>query len=142
MVNSYHALFDNERIEGSIDQIMELFSPDCTMETEMFGSAQNATEVKELLQSTAALGFLDEVRHVVQGHVVKFEEGSTTAATVSSYVTAFWKCTPVTLSQWTDTVKYDGSVWRFHSRTCVDLQKNLELIGEMQLRGKKSYNSD
>lgn len=140
LINTYHHILDEEKDgNDTVNKIMNLFHTECQMETETFGSsATGETEVKELLNSYISLDFLRGIRHIVQSHVVELAQDNASAR-VSSYVTAFWKCRPVTLSQWTDQVVLVNGTWKFKARKSVDLQKNLELIGDMQLKGKKSY---
>lgn len=93
--------------------------------------------LREMLSEQLSLSFVDQVRQIFQGHTVTLTSDST--AQVQSYVITYYKCTPVIITHWDDQVTKASSSWKFKARTCVDVQKNFELLGELQLKGQKSY---
>ncbi|KAF0682458.1 Aste57867_25410 [Aphanomyces stellatus] len=136
LVNEYAFLFGTNN--GNANQLLGLFTEDATLNHEFVGKSHGHDEIRSSLEELFGLEFLAEASHVPQGHFVAFE--SEKEATVTSYTVMFWKCNPVLIVRWTDNVVLglDGK-WRFQHRTSEAIQKNLEHLGEMQLRGKKQY---
>lgn len=138
LVNAFALHYSFEDSEASVRALLALFADDAKFSEELVGSCSGKTEIEAALKELAGLTFLADTRHLPSGHVVELAPGGD-SATVQSSTTAFWKCVPVMLVHWTDeVVKRDGR-WVFVSRKAEAVQKNLELIGEMQLRGKKQY---
>ncbi|EQC39166.1 hypothetical protein SDRG_03372 [Saprolegnia diclina VS20] len=137
LVNEYAFLFGKSN--GSSTQLLELFTPDATLSDDFAGEANGHDEIRAALETLFELEFLSETSHIPQGHHVIFE--SDNAAKVTSYTVMFWKCNPSMIVRWTDKVVKTEQGWRFAARTSEAIQKNLEHLGEMQLRGKKSYAS-
>ncbi|OQR92557.1 hypothetical protein THRCLA_22380 [Thraustotheca clavata] len=135
LVNEYAFLFGKNN--GSPTQLLELFTPDATLTDDFVGFSQGSDEIRGSLESLFELEFLSETSHIPQGHHVVFE--SDNSAKVTSYTVMFWKCNPSMIVRWTDKVVKTDDGWRFQARVSEAIQKNLEHLGEMQLRGKKSY---
>lgn len=139
LVNSFALSYSFEDADKSVRALVALFTDDATFSEELVGGAcSGKTEIETALQELSGLTFLADTRHLPSGHVVELAAGGD-RATVRSSTAVFWKCVPVMLVQWTDeVVKRDGR-WLFQARKAEAVQKNLEMIGEMQLRGKKQY---
>ncbi|CAK4636691.1 unnamed protein product [Aphanomyces euteiches] len=136
LVNEYAFLFG--RNTGSASPLLALFTEDATLNDDFVGQSHGHDEIRSSLEELFGLEFLAEASHVPQGHFVSFE--SDKQASVTSYTVMFWKCNPVLVLRWTDVVVLGAdNKWRFQSRTSEAIQKNLEHLGEMQLRGKKQY---
>lgn len=138
LVNKFALAYSLEEADKSVKTLLSLFTEDATFFEELVGgSCSGKSEIEAALQEMAKLKFLADTRHLPSGHVVELSDAEN--ATVSSHTTVFWKCTPVMVVTWTDVlVKRDGQ-WLFQKRAADAVQKNLEMIGEMQLRGKKQY---
>ncbi|DAZ96796.1 TPA: hypothetical protein N0F65_007057 [Lagenidium giganteum] len=137
LVNTFAHAYSLEDPERSIKQVLALFAADATFTDELVGNCKGKVEIETALQELAGLKFLADTRHLASGHVIDLVDAD--HAKVTSSTVVYWKCTPVMVMKWTDeVVKQDGK-WIFQSRTSESLQKNLEMIGEMQLRGKKRY---
>ncbi|RLN52180.1 hypothetical protein BBJ28_00014967 [Nothophytophthora sp. Chile5] len=138
LVNAFAASYSLEDADKSVKALLALFTEDASFTEELVGgSCAGKAEIESALQELAALKFLADTRHLPSGHVVELADAE--HATVVSNTTVFWKCAPVMIVKWTDAVvKRDGK-WQFQKRTADAVQKNLEMIGEMQLRGKKQY---
>ncbi|TYZ61931.1 hypothetical protein PybrP1_001373 [[Pythium] brassicae (nom. inval.)] len=123
--------------ERSVKALLALFADDATFVEELVGECAGKSAIEEALLELAGLKFLADTRHLPSGHVVELADAE--HATVTSSTVVFWKCVPVMIVKWTDeVVKRDGK-WLFQARRGDAVQKNLEMIGEMQLRGKKQY---
>ncbi|CAH0478336.1 unnamed protein product [Peronospora belbahrii] len=138
LVNKFAFAYSLENADLSVKTLLSLFTDDATFFEELVGGiCTGKSEIEAALQELAKLKFVTETRHLPSGHVVELLD--TDNAKVSSHTTVFWKCTPVMVVTWTDVlVKCDGQ-WLFQRREADAVQKNLEMIGEMQLRGKKQY---
>ncbi|RLN10186.1 hypothetical protein BBI17_004112 [Phytophthora kernoviae] len=138
LVNKFALSYSLEDGEKSVKELLSLFADDATFFEELVGgSCSGKTEIESALKELSALKFLADTRHLPSGHVVEISDSE--HALVSSHTTVFWKCTPVMIVKWADEVtKVDGQ-WKFQKRSADAVQKNLEMIGEMQLRGKKQY---
>ncbi|CAI5744461.1 unnamed protein product [Peronospora destructor] len=138
LVNTFALAYSLEDAKSSVKTLLSLFTDDATFFEELVGgNCTGKSEIEAALQELAKLTFVTETRHLPSGHVVDLVDAEN--ATVSSHTTVFWKCTPVMVVAWTDVlVKRDGQ-WLFQKRAADAVQKNLEMIGEMQLRGKKQY---
>ncbi|TDH67983.1 hypothetical protein CCR75_003461 [Bremia lactucae] len=138
LVNTFALSYSLEDGDKSVKTLLALFTEDATFFEELVGGTCTGTgEIEAALQELSQLKFLADTRHLPSGHVVEllFSE----KATVTSHTTVFWKCTPVMVVTWSDVVvKCDGK-WKFLKRAADAVQKNFEMIGEMQLRGKKQY---
>lgn len=138
LVNSFAAAYSLEDGEKSVKTLVGLFAEDASFTEELVGGTSvGSTEIQTALLELSSLTFLADTRHLPSGHVVELVDAEHAKVVSSSVV--FWKCVPVMLVKWTDSVvKRDGK-WLFKSRQAESVQKNLEMIGEMQLRGKKQY---
>ena len=141
LLHRYFRLFDEyNQNESVLNDILNLFQTDATWESDLLGIANGTDEVKAMINDQLALPFISQVRHVSQGHdiVINGKE-----ATVFSYVVVYHKCTPIILTQIEDHVIQDTTTgtWTFQKRVFTDLQKNFEVMAEMQLKGKKRYSS-
>lgn len=138
LVNSFALSYSFEEPEPAVRALLALFTDDARFEEELVGACSGKTEIEAALQELSRLTFLADTRHLPSGHVVELEAGGDRAR-VRSSSTVFWKCVPVMIVKWTDeVVKRDGR-WLFQARKAEAVQKNLEMIAEMQLRGKKQY---
>ncbi|RHY29952.1 hypothetical protein DYB32_004739 [Aphanomyces invadans] len=135
LVNEYAFLFGTNN--GSPTQLLNLFTEDASLNDDFVGQSRGHDEIRRSLEELFGLEFLAEASHIPQGHFVSFV--SEKEATATSYTVMFWKSNPVLIVKWTDVVVYVDGHWRFHSRTSEAIQKNLEHLGEMQLKGKKQY---
>jgi hypothetical protein len=137
LVNQFALAFSFENPDTSIQILMKLFTEDASFTDELIGNCSGKIEIENALKELAGLTFLSDTRHLASGHVIDLIDASN--AKVNSSTVVYWKCSPVMVVQWTDEViKMDGK-WLFKSRKAEPVQKDLQLIGEMQLRGKKSY---
>ncbi|KAF1318477.1 hypothetical protein FI667_g13877, partial [Globisporangium splendens] len=137
LVNSFALAYSFEDSERSVKTLLSLFSDDATFAEELVGECVGKSAIEEALVELAGLKFLADTRHLPSGHVVELVDAE--HAKVTSSTVVFWKCVPVMIVKWSDdVVKRDGK-WVFHTRRGDSVQKNLEMIGEMQLRGKKQY---
>ncbi|OWZ14957.1 hypothetical protein PHMEG_00011490 [Phytophthora megakarya] len=138
LVNKFALSYSLEDGDTSVKTLLSLFTEDATFFEELVGgSCTGLSEIEAALQELAQLKFTADTRHLPSGHVVELSDADN--ATVTSHTTVFWKCTPVMVVAWSDVlVKRDGQ-WKFQKRAADAVQKNLEMIGEMQLRGKKQY---
>ncbi|OQS01336.1 hypothetical protein ACHHYP_01381 [Achlya hypogyna] len=135
LVNEYALLFGQSK--GSPTSLLGLFTPDATLTDDFVGHSTGHDEIRGSLESLFELEFLSETSQIPQGHHVRFD--SDNSASVTSYTVMFWKCNPIMIVRWSDKVVKTDEGWRFAARTSEAIQKNLEHLGEMQLRGKKSY---
>ncbi|KAG7396203.1 hypothetical protein PHYBOEH_002644 [Phytophthora boehmeriae] len=138
LVNKFALAYSLEDGDKSVKELLSLFADDATFFEELVGgSCSGQAEIEAALKELSTLKFLADTRHLPSGHVVELSDAE--HATVASHTTVLWKCTPVMVVKWTDAVvKVDGH-WKFQKRSADAVQKNLEMIGEMQLRGKKQY---
>uniref|UniRef100_H3H1M1 SnoaL-like domain-containing protein n=1 Tax=Phytophthora ramorum TaxID=164328 RepID=H3H1M1_PHYRM len=138
LVNKFALSYSLEDGDKSVKTLLSLFTEDASFFEELVGgNCTGKSEIEAALQELVQLKFLADTRHLPSGHVVELLD--TENASVSSHTTVFWKCAPVMVVTWTDVVvKRDGQ-WKFQKRAADAVQKNLEIIGEMQLRGKKQY---
>lgn len=137
LVNSFALAYSFEDAERSVKALLALFADDATYVEELVGECAGKSAIEEALLELAGFKFLADTRHLPSGHVVELTDAE--HATVTSSTVVFWKCVPVMIVKWTDdVVKRDGK-WLFQARRGDAVQKNLEMIGEMQLRGKKQY---
>ncbi|TMW64341.1 hypothetical protein Poli38472_012963 [Pythium oligandrum] len=137
LVNSFALSYSFEDAEKSVKDLLSYFAADASFTEELVGSCSSKAEIEAALVELSGLKFLADTRHLPSGHVVTLVDANT--ATVKSSSVVYWKCVPVMVVKWTDeVVKVDGA-WLFKSRVAEAVQKNLEMIGEMQLRGKKQY---
>ncbi|CAI5736029.1 unnamed protein product [Hyaloperonospora brassicae] len=138
LVNKFALAYSLENAEQSIQTLLSLFTDDATFVEELVGGkCAGKSEIEAALKDLAELKFVADTRHLPSGHVVELLDADN--ATVSSHTTVFWKCTPVMVVAWTDVLVKRDSQWLFQHRAADAVQKNLEMIGEMQLRGKKQY---
>uniref|UniRef100_A0AAV1T3V8 SnoaL-like domain-containing protein n=1 Tax=Peronospora matthiolae TaxID=2874970 RepID=A0AAV1T3V8_9STRA len=139
VVNKFALAYSLEDADASIKTLLSLFTADATFVEELVGGkCSGKSEIEAALKELAELKFVADTRHLPSGHVVELVDADN--ATVSSHTTVFWKCTPVMVVAWTDVlVKSADGQWLFQQRAADAVQKNLEMIGEMQLRGKKQY---
>ncbi|KAF4044843.1 SnoaL-like domain [Phytophthora infestans] len=138
LLNKFALSYSLEDGDKSVKTLLALFTEDATFFEELVGgNCSGKSEIEAALHELAELKFVADTRHLPSGHVVELSDSEN--ATVTSHTTVFWKCTPVMVVTWSDVVvKHDGQ-WKFQKRTADAVQKNLEMIGEMQLRGKKQY---
>ena len=146
-VNAYLLAFDDVHREGvhnidlnlGVETLWDFFTKgeECSIDLELYGTGTGEAQVKQVLLSHLSLDFLSNVCHTPSGHVVTFE--SNDKASCTSYVVAYFKCNPIIVTKYIDSLILVDSEWKFQSRKCVDVQKNFELLADMQLRGKKSY---
>lgn len=137
VVNSFALAYSFEDSDRSVKTLLSLFSDDATFAEELVGECVGKSAIEEALLELSGLKFLADTRHLPSGHVVELSDAE--HAKVTSSTVVFWKCVPVMIVKWSDdVVKRDGK-WVFHARRGESVQKNLEMIGEMQLRGKKQY---
>ncbi|KAL3671301.1 hypothetical protein V7S43_003232 [Phytophthora oleae] len=138
LVNKFALSYSLEDGDKSVKTLLTLFTEDATFFEELVGgNCTGKSEIEAALLELGQLKFLSDTRHLPSGHVVELTDSEN--AIVTSHTTVFWKCTPVMVVTWSDVVvKRDGQ-WQFQKRAADAVQKNLEMIGEMQLRGKKQY---
>ncbi|CEG40768.1 uncharacterized protein PHALS_10952 [Plasmopara halstedii] len=138
LVNKFALSYSLEGGEKSVKTLLALFTEDATFFEELVGGVcSGKSEIETALQELTQLKFLSDTRHLPSGHVVELADAEN--ATVTSHSTVFWKCTPVMIVTWSDVVVKQDGQWKFQKRAAEAVQKNLEMIGEMQLRGKKQY---
>lgn len=138
LVNKFALSYSLEDGDKSVKTLLALFTDDATFSEELVGAVcSGKSEIETALHELAQLKFLSDTRHLPSGHVV--ELSSAEHATITSHTTVFWKCTPVMIVTWSDVVVKQDGHWKFQKRAADAVQKNLEMIGEMQLRGKKQY---
>lgn len=137
LVNTFAYSYSLEDADKSVKILLNCFANDAKFSDELVGSNTGKTEIEAALVELSQLKFLADTRHLPSGHVVEIVDAS--HANVKSSTVVYWKCIPVMVVKWVDEViKVDGK-WVFQSRVAEPVQKNLEMIGEMQLRGKKQY---
>lgn len=159
-VDSLLSHFDDDNNTDIVNTVAPLNT--IAFHSDVLGDAVGKAQVAEMLHSYLTLPFLSRVRHVPNGHsITAFKEmpqchhGCYAEATVRYYVSIFYKCTPVILYEGTDTLvlkdtnkdkcdedgktKEQQLVWKIKTKRGVNLQTNFELLGEMQLQGKKRY---
>ncbi|GLE00765.1 hypothetical protein PINS_up009553 [Pythium insidiosum] len=137
LVNRFAQAYSLEDADKSVKQLLALFAADASFTDELVGSCDGKAAIEAALHELSGLKFLADTRHVASGHVVDLVDDAT--AKVSSTTVVYWKCVPVMIVKWTDAVRKVDGAWVFQSRVAESVQKNLEMIGEMQLRGKKQY---
>ncbi|KAG6576472.1 nuclear transport factor 2 family protein [Phytophthora cinnamomi] len=138
LVNKFALSYSLEEGDKSVKSLLALFTEDATFFEELVGGqCAGTSEIEAALQELVKLKFLADTRHLPSGHVVELSDAE--HATVTSHTTVFWKCTPVMVVTWSDAVVKQDGAWKFQKRAADAVQKNLEMIGEMQLRGKKQY---
>lgn len=138
VINTYHHLID-EASDNCIVEILNLFQDDMLFTHELFGEVYNKEGLKEILVEQLSLGFLNKIRQIPSGHSISIENN---IATVQTYVITYFNCTPVIITHWSDQlvkIESSGGIWKFKARKCIDVQKNFELLAELQLKGKKKY---
>ncbi|KAJ0408149.1 hypothetical protein P43SY_002119 [Pythium insidiosum] len=137
LVNRFAQAYSLEDADKSVKQLLALFASDASFTDELVGSCDGKPAIEAALLELSGLKFLADTRHLPSGHVVDLVDDA--HAKVTSSTVVYWKCVPVMVVKWTDEVRKVDGAWVFQSRAAESVQKNLEMIGEMQLRGKKQY---
>lgn len=146
-LNQYEYLFEkgiNENDEGKRNEIVEkllsFFVSNGAIFISEVDEAEGQDAIKDSILRYFSLDFLKQLTNVPQGHCVTTI--SLNEVQVTSYVVAYFRCMPVMVSQYNDILEDIDGRYKIKKRNVVNVQKNYELIAEMQLKGKKQYSME
>lgn len=118
LVARYNAYGDSVRI----DQLLELFTPDAVMDTEMFGVKTGRDEIRTIFTGVrdqprsdpaASDGRRRYLRHMVVSHVVDVHEPTHASGHATFVVTT---ANELTWGRYVDDYRANDGVWRFARR--------------------------